>query len=53
MENNEEIIDLKTIEAILNYKPEIQNNPFSSLDKDVLMEAFKVLEEYSEEIKPI
>lgn len=53
MEYKEEIIDLKTIEAILKYKPEIENNPFKSVDKESLMEAFKVLEEFSEEIKPI
>ena len=53
LENKEEIIDLKTIEAILKYKPEIENNPFKSVDKEALMEAFKVLEEFSEEIKPI
>jgi hypothetical protein len=53
LEYKDEIIDLRTIEAILKYKPEIENNPFQSLDKDALMEAFKVIEEFSEEIKPI
>jgi hypothetical protein len=53
MEYKDEIIDLRTIEAILKYKPEIENNPFQSMDKEALMEAFKVIEEFSEEIKPI
>ena len=53
LDKHEEILDLKTIESILNYIPNLKNSPFSNMDKDVLLEAYKVLEEFSEEIKPI
>lgn len=44
--------EMELIKEILDQKPEIKNNPFAVFPNKNCKEALRLLEEYSEEIKP-
>jgi hypothetical protein len=48
--DSKEQLDLERIERILEQKPHIDANPFATVPRQSLLEALKVIEEFSEEL---